>query len=280
MVGKSIHKKLTLVLFLFLAGFYFSTNNITQYPQQKVLSEKINTPKVDASIEAKPIKGNTETPKTVKLSKPHYVIVAYGDSMIETMGDGLDYLDKIFKEKYPDTTFKMYNYGIGGQNVFEGLSRFANSFNYKTRNYPSVANVKPDIIILGSFAYNPFSPHDRDRNWILMGELVSEAKKTGADVYLLAEIAPLSTGFGKGPHGANWSENLAHTQADHIIEILENSINLSRELNTGLINVYDASRVDSKYGKSIYVDPNDGIHPSIAGEELMAQVIANTIKLK
>ncbi len=215
-------------------------------------------------------------------SKPSYTIAVYGDSMVDTMGENLEYLQAALKRHYPGTTFYFYNYGIGSQNVEEGLNRFNNSFDYKTRHYPSLPSLHPDIIIVGSFAYNPFFPFDRDKHWNTLKKLVESAKSTGADVYMLSEIAPLKDGFGKGPNGVSWSEDALKIQSEHITQLLENSVYLAKDhLKVPSINTYSKTAViEGKYGSSIYTSSNDGIHPSDAGHKLTAELIASALRLR
>lgn len=213
--------------------------------------------------------------------KAEYSIAVFGDSMVDTMGENLEYLQIAMKSRYPNTTIRYYNYGIGSQNVVDGFARFKIPFNYKTRNFDSIPQLRPDIIIVGSFAYNIFTPHDKIKHWLALWNLVQEAKNTGSDVYMLAEIAPLKVGFGKGPGGVNWAEDNAHQHAGKITEQLENAVYLARDhLKVPLINAYSATKVDGKFGAKRFVDPNDGIHPSIEGHGLMAEMIAATIKLR
>lgn len=200
--------------------------------------------------------------------------------MVDTMGENLEYLDASLKTKYPQTSFKFYNYGIGGQNVADGLARFNQSFSSQTRNYPKIKDINADVIIIGSFAYNPFPNHDKNRHWSTLTQLVTEAKSTRASTYMLAEIAPKQTGFGQGPGGINWPPSLVGPHVEHIIEQLENTIALSKELNIPLINVYQKSLVGSRYGNPVYVNNHDGIHPSKEGHIFTANIIADIVKLK
>lgn len=213
-------------------------------------------------------------------SKTTYTIALYGDSMIDTMGESLDYLSKSLSFKYPKTAFKFYNLGIGSQNVEQGLTRWDEEFHYQNRNFPPIAQIRPDVIILGSFAYNPFPPHDRNRHYLKLKELVSYAKLLTQNVYILSEIAPLKEGFGKGPGGINWPQDLANKQAQNIVEQLENAINISKSENITLINAYKESLMEGKFGNPVYVSGHDGIHPSVEGHVLMANLIAKTISLK
>lgn len=213
--------------------------------------------------------------------KSSYSIAIFGDSMVDTMGENLEYLQVALKRRYPKIIFRYYNYGIGSQNVAEGLARFKIPLSYKTRNFDSIPQLRPDIIIIGSFAYNVFTPHDKVKHWLTLSQLIQEAKNTGSDVYMLAEIAPLKEGFGQGPNGVNWPASTSNEHAAKIVEQLENAIYLSRDhLKTPLIDVYHPSITEGKFGNKRYVDPNDGIHPSVAGQQLTAELIASKIKLR
>lgn len=220
----------------------------------------------------------TQTPK--KLKKNEYKIAVFGDSMVDTMGDDLPYLKDALKKKYPNTTFKLYNYGKGGETVDDGLARFKDPFSYSGRNYKSIIELNPDVIILGSFGYNPVVPYDRDHHWLTLTKLVEEAKETGADVYVLAENAPLRTDFGKGPKGVNWDSVSAYEHSGKIIQQIQNAISLSKNLNVLLIDVFDKTIVSNRTeGKKELVNTSDGIHPSKEGHEFIANEIVNTLVL-
>lgn len=227
--------------------------------------------------------GNTlgvSTTANPKPAKTSYSIAIYGDSFVDTMGENLEYLQGSLKRRYPNLTFNFYNYGIGSQNVQQGVERFDSAFDYKTRHYPPITSLHPDIIIIGSFGYNPFSPHDRNRHWQVLTQLVQKAKNTGSTVYMLAEVAPLKNGFGKGPGGVNWGDDAANLQAQHITQQLQNAVYLARDhLKVPLIDAYNPSTVDGTFGNPKYVNKNDGIHPSELGHQFMADLIAKTIKL-
>lgn len=283
---------LSIVVLLFASTFYPMFSNaktnelaaITTEPSISPTNEQVlgtNTEKVPSTTPAltatpTPIPSPTLTPTPT--GKPHkknsYTIAIYGDSMIDTMGERLEYLEHSLKASYPDVNFTLYNYGIGAQNVEMGLERWNNRLDYQDRHYPAITEVKPDIVIVGSFAYNPFSPYDRNRHWIGLTKLVQQAQTVSPHVYMLAEIAPLRSNFGKGPNGVNWDENTAYTHSGWIVEQLENVVGLSKTLQVPLIDVFDPSK-----GHPEYTNPSDGIHPSVAGHEFTADIITNTIKL-
>ncbi len=287
----NLPKKLLIFVFEIVAivtlvelNFYFSlTSNLNKIEKRVTFGNLLASPPkvLAAAVEATPAPTPIPTPKPPHLSKKTYSIAAIGDSMVETMGDSLEYLQPILKRKYPNTNFVLYNYGVGGENVERGLAMFDNEFSHLAKHYPPLPDVNPDILIVGSFAYNPFPPHNRDKHWSLLSDLIRRAEDSSGKVYVLAEIAPLERGFGRGPGGVNWPEDLAHTQALHIIEQLENAVGLGRTMGVDLVNVYSLSQLPgSKFGRPEYVDTNDGIHPSVAGQILTAQAIASKIQLR
>lgn len=225
-------------------------------------------------------KPTSEEPPVFTPARKSYKIAIIGDSMVDTMGERLEFLEHALKRRYPYTNFELYNYGTGAQTVDDGLGRFYSAFDYKDRHFAPLPAVAPDILIVASFAYNPFTPYDRDRHWIALSRLVEAAKGTSAQVYVLAENAPLKRDFGKGPLGVNWEESTAYEHATRIIEQLENAVGVARSLDVPLINAFYPSIVNGeKEGKRAYVNPGDGIHPSVAGHEFIANLIVSKIRL-
>ncbi len=222
----------------------------------------------------------TPTP-TLKPVKTLYKVAVFGDSMVDTMGQTLEYLENSLKKKYPDINFALYNYGQGSINVEQGLEKFNQQFSYSSRLFEPLPQLQADIIILGSFAYNPLTPHSRDAHWLGLTRLIEESEKTKSKVYLLAEIAPLRADFGRGPNGVNWSTQTRIEHSGKIIQQLENAVALSKILNVPLINVFERTYDrEKKEGRREYINFSDGIHPSVAGHKLTADLIAETIRLR
>lgn len=220
-------------------------------------------------------------PDSAEPSKDEYVIAVYGDSMVDTMGERLEYLEHELTKKYPHTHFDLYNYGMGSNNAEDGITRWGKPFHHMDRNYPPITEIEPDIIIIGSFAYNVFTPHNRDKHWLALTDLVQKSQQLTPDVYMLAEIAPLRRGFGFGPNGVNWSPATAYVHTGNIIEQLKNAIGLSQTLQVPLIDAYTPSLDgEREEGQSKYVNPSDGIHPSVAGHQFIAETIVKAIELK
>ena len=251
-------------------------------PSPQVQKETRTTVVISAAPTPTPSPSPSPTPAPSVRPVPNkqsYIIAAYGDSMVDTMGENLDYLDKQLMVRYPTTKFKFYNYGIGSQNIVEANKRFSEPFIYQARNYAPIDEINADIIIVSSFAYNPLFPYDKNIYLLALKDVLSKAKATGAKVYLLTEIAPIKEGFGKGVGGVNWDEAKVKEHVGYILQNLDASVALASQTNTPLINAYKKSQVDGRYGNKIYVGSHDGIHPSVEGEVFMADIIAETITL-
>lgn len=273
-------KTLLLLVFLLFAAFFLPQIYFNkQGENRRSVKSVIATPTTHTIPTLIPTLTPTINPTPlIVLKKASYTIAVFGDSMVDTMGENLEYLQKILDSKYPQANFNLYNYGIGGQNVEQGLARFESSFVNRERNFPPIPALVPDVLIIGSFAYNPFPTHDRNKHYTLLKDLITKAKNVSSHVYLLAEIAPLKTGFGKGKNGVNMSDTTASEQAIRIIEQLDDVINLSKAENIPLINVYYESRVDGSFGDPYFVNNDDGIHPSEAGHSFTARLIVEKIK--
>lgn len=247
-------------------------------PEGKILSAVVEEP-TPKKLSPTPTKKPTPTPSK-KLSKESYIIAIYGDSMVDTMGERLEYVEHELTRVYPGTTFNLYNYGIGGENVEMGLARWGLPFSNRDRNYPPITEINPDVIIMGSFSYNTFDPHDRERHRQGLRKIIAQAQGITPDVYLMAEIAPLGYGFGRGKNGPNMPYEAALDQSHRILEQLDDSLALSGELNIPVIDVYSISQLNGRYGEKSNVNPDDGIHPSVEGHLLTARVIVETLNLK
>ena len=211
------------------------------------------------------------------ISSKTATIAIYGDSMVDTMGTGLPYLETSLRNYYPQVNFKLLNYGIGAQTVEQGLAGFDQNYNYKDRQYDSITNSGADIIIIESFAYNPLGEEGLDTQWIALSQMVEKARATGAQVMLLATIAPTKTDFGQGPGGVNWPADIAWQHAETINRYLENTVKLASSLNVPLIDAYHASLLSNGEGNPSFINNHDHIHPSVAGHQFVAGLIAETI---
>lgn len=273
-----------MLIFVFIAFFLLTKDSYKRSSNKELVKSALVTPTIQTTptptITLTPTPTPIPVPTIIALKKASYTIAVFGDSMVDTMGDKLEFLEKSLSGKYHETKFNLYNYGIGGQNVEQGLARFESTFNNKERQYPPLPTLSTDVIIIGSFAYNPFSPHDKNKHYTLLSQLVAKAKNITPNTYLLAEIAPLKTGFGKGKNGVNWTDDERYQHAVKIIEQLDDAVSVSSLHNIRLINAYYESRIDGQFGDSYYINPDDGIHPSAAGHAFMANFITQSLEFE
>jgi hypothetical protein len=234
------------------------------------------------SILAKPTPSPapTQTPEPEREKRDFYIIAAIGDSMIDTMGLGLDYLADELQKKYPDKKMVFYNYGIGAESLEDALDRFDKPYENLGRTQESLADLKPDVLIVGSYSYNPPFPYDSQKQTDSLTSLLGKGKTVSDNVYLLVEIAPLQYGFGNGPGGVNWEAGKANEHSVNIAGLLNSAIETGSSSGVKVVNVYKESVVSgTQFGQKIYVSPHDNIHPSVEGQVLTAKILAEQIEL-
>lgn len=205
-------------------------------------------------------------------------IAIFGDSMVDTMATGLPYLQTALSNYYPNIDFVLLNYGVGAQNVEAGLARVNQSHSYNDRHYQPLTNPgAANIVIIGSFSYNPFSDKDINYHWVKLAELVNAVKNSGKKVLLLAENAPAKAEFGSGPNGINWPQDTSWQHGQKISQYLESATKLAPSIGVGLIDCYHPSLLSNGEGSQTYINQTDHIHPSVAGHQFIAQKIAERI---
>lgn len=289
---------LTSLMFIFFRNNIAGQNKFQAYSQlhelvtmnaanneTKVLGEAVSPtptpmPTMLLTLRTVPVAVPTSMP-VISLSKNQYTIAVYGDSMEDTMGERLEYLEIALQKRYPTVNFRLYNYGRGSQNVEDAYGRLGDSFQHQDRNYPPLAEIDPDVIVVGTFAYNPFWPHSVAKHTEYLTKLLKYMKTVSGNTYLLAEIAPAKNQFGQGPGGVNWSEIDSYIQATNIIALLENGIRVAEDLQIPVVDAFTPSIVGAdKSGNLDFINVYDHIHPSKEGHEYLANLVGEKIRLE
>jgi len=206
-------------------------------------------------------------------------IAVLGDSMVDTMGPGLPYLEKALRNYYPNYQFNLLNYGAGGTNIEYGIIRLTSDYDYLGKRIPSLVSASPDIVIVESFAYNPWGGQksDLDHHWLALARMVDILKSKGhAKIIFLATIAANKVNFGAGPNGVNWSKAQAWEHADKINKYLDNTVKFAQSQNIPIIDAFHPSLAHDD-GNLIFINPGDHIHPSVAGCQFIANLIAQKL---
>lgn len=221
----------------------------------------------------------SEKNKRTNPVKGELTVAVLGDSMVDTMGPSLPYLEKALKNYYPEFHFHLLNYGAGGTNIDYGVQRLTQPYEYLGKTIPALVSTKPDIVIVESFAYNPWGAEksDLDRHWLAMAKVIDILKsQTQAKILFLATIAPNKANFGAGPNGINWAKDQAWQHAEKINLYLENSVRFAQSQNIPVVDAYHPSLVAGD-GNLAYINASDHIHPSVSGCQFIANLLAQKL---
>ncbi len=259
-------------------GNIFPTVN----PKPHVSFSQLPTPTI-ALPEILGITTDEATPSPAILSrttkKQSVTIALLGDSMIDTLGPNVPDLQNVLHETYPKTTFTLLNYGVGGTNIDYGLERITNNYTYLGSNIPALVAKNPDIVVVESFGYNPysFSEGALDKQWLQLAHIVDMIKKElpGSKIVIAATIAPDSKTFGDGALSWDIEGKTHHTTV--IKSYLENAVRFAKSQRLPLADAYHPSLDSSKNGKEEYINQGDHIHYSEAGRVFFTKKIADAI---
>lgn len=214
-------------------------------------------------------------------------IVATGDSMTQTAGDGCPALTTELARKYPDKKFEIINQGVGGTRAGYGLWRMTNEYEVDKKKFSPLVSLNPDIVILESFAYNNATDgllndegliHFRDMHYKMV-ETIRE--KTDAVIIFVVTIAPDVNHFIENvPCFYNTPKSILKSMAEERMRYLEEAIKIAGELELPLVNVYAATLAAQADGTplSTFINPEDCIHPNEKGHELTAHLIVEVMK--
>ena len=221
----------------------------------------------------------------MQIDKNKIRIVATGDSMTETFGEGMPILAVALKKQWPDKTFEMINHGVGGTRVGYGLWRLNNEYKVKGKICSPLLSLNPNIVLLESFAYNNATDglnnmglnHFKDMHTKIVERLRQE---THAIIIFVVTFAPDLDHFLESvPVFYNTPLPIRRKMAEERIVYLKEAIKLAKELNLPLANVYQTSLENAKKGipLSENINPDDWIHPSETGLKLVSEEIVKTL---
>ncbi len=208
-----------------------------------------------------------------------YTIAVLGDSMVDTLGPDVPHLKASLRQRYPGVGFTLLNYGVGGKNIENGIFRLTSDYDYLDRHIPSLVSQKPDIVVVESFAYNPFieAEGEVNRHWLALAKVVDILRQhlPNVDIVIAATIAPNSQIFGDG--ALHWNSTQKREKTDRINALLINAIRFAQSQRLPLADVMTPSRLADGNGNPDYINPGDRIHYSDAGRELFGKVVAKAI---
>lgn len=240
--------------------------------EENILVEETPTPSPTPSATPIPIRSTRKKVMTIAL---------LGDSMTDTLGPDAPHLKKQLQNTYPNTTFVIKNYGVGGKPIDDGLERITNGYSYLGNSYPALFSVSPDVVVIESFAYNPTGDGQGglDHHWLDLATAVDRIRGAipGVRIVIAATIAPNAGVFGDGAPGIAFSPEDKVRRTTTIKSYLDTTVKFAKSEHLPLADAFHASMDSSGNGKLMYINGGDHIHYSDSGSSLMGSKIAGSI---
>lgn len=283
-VPKKSSKKLFIFVFLFfltIAGmlsYLLGAKNATQ--ETPIIS---NTP-TPTVIKDEPL-GTYILPQIPK--KDVYIIFMVGDSMTEALGPFggkiTEYINELYESTPGNQRIVIDNYAKGSTNLLGVQDVMKQKLTVGDKVLEPLLDREFDLILIESFGYNPLSQLGQEEGLKqqekTLDEIMRLLTKThpNSAIVFVATIAPNKANYGEtSSPGTSLAEREA--QAVERMEYIKNHISYAKEHNIPLIDIYTKSLTpDGTDGEIKNINPDDHIHPSFAGVELISQEIANFI---
>ena len=251
---------------------------IPYLPSSLNLVLSVPTP-IPTQIQSNQVLGVSQNLPAIGGEEQFVSLALLGDSMIDTLSS--DIIQNSLKKLFPSLKFNIYNYGYGATNIESGLLRLTQKSTYLSEDYPPILDLKPDLIVVESFAYNNFgnSTTGLERQRLALEQVVNtiKTKSPGTQIILAATIAPDSLNFTNGIKNLRLT-SLEKTEKSNTIKLyLQNLINFAREFNLSLVDAYHPSLKNGE-GLSELISSSDHLHPSALGAEFFSDLLANTIQ--
>lgn len=220
------------------------------------------------------------TTPTIPKKETYYSLIL-GDSMEDALGPNANPLREKLIEYYPENEFVNYNYGFGSTNILSLKDRLNALTNYRGESYPPALTLDFDLVLFGSFAYNPLSEFPLEEGLKKQNEALDENIKKirearpRAVIVFLTPIAPSKEKYGEGVVEMTRAER--RQNAEERIAYIKNHIEYANKNSYPVIDIYEKSLKGNGEVDLKYINPDDYIHPSAEGLDMMARTIADFI---
>jgi lysophospholipase L1-like esterase len=215
------------------------------------------------------------------ITTPYYVIAFLGDSMTYALGPHGGNFTEVMKSRFPKHDFIVSNYAVPATNILSIPERLNQPTKVWDVTFPPLLKWDYDVLIIESFGYNPLSQYSLDEGLQRQTEIIEQTvkqlirEKPDSLIIFLATIAPSRSHYARNV--LNLSDTERQTQVNERIAYIENHIQFAQTHNIPVINVFEKSLSENGEVNLIYIDPNDYIHPSQKGVELIANEMAKFI---
>lgn len=210
-----------------------------------------------------------------------YLTMLVGDSIVGSLGPNAQLLRQHLIELYPNHEFLNYNYGFGSTSIETLPERLTKDTVYKEQNYRPILSHGFDLIIIESFGYNPLSKENEAEGLAKHMNILDESiklvikERPETIVAIMTPVAPNRNYLAKGVYDISTEERTKW--ANERIVYIESVIDYANENQIPLINIYEKSLTSEGDGDLKYINPDDYIHPSAEGVDLISRTIAQFI---
>ena len=208
-------------------------------------------------------------------------ITIVGDSMVDTLGPEVGGLGNKLRVTYPATTFTIINHGVGAENIDSGLTRLTNGYTYLGTPRPSVISQKPDVIIIESFGYNPYSFDEGalTKHWLQLAAMVDVIiqQLPETKIMIAATIAPNWNVFGDGAPFLSFSPEGKKQKVETIKLYIDNAVKFAKSQKLPLADAFHPTLDSTGNGKLGYINGGDHIHYSDSGRSYMASILSSAL---
>jgi len=232
----------------------YQTNVVVATPSPSVLGVSTTSPAIPTNVggEGKMI-----------------TIAVLGDSMIQTLGPDMLPLKKSLQKYFPEHAFYLANFGQSATTIDKAANKL-----------PDIIALKPDIVVVESFAYNNFgnTQSGYDLQWQNLSNITSKIKASlpNTKIVLSTTIAPNSVTFANGVKDMNLSALDKVERTKTIKLYLQNLVKFATSQGFPLANAYQSSLVHNE-GNPQLISSTDFLHPSESGKNFFSEILASTL---
>lgn len=220
----------------------------------------------------------TQAPTSIGGNGQLTTIALLGDSMIDTLN--LDHLQSSLQQYFPNRKFEIFDYGVGSSDIEYALYRLKNDYRYQGQLHKALLSLKPDIIVIESFAYNNFgnTQDGFNRQWLALGAITTEIKNNLPDtkILLTSTIAPQSSHFANGS-GTTYTAIEKIEKTSTIKLYLQKLNNFASSQGFPLADAYTPSLDSKGQGLTDLISSSDHIHPSELGSQFFSDIISRAL---
>ncbi len=219
-----------------------------------------------------------------KTKKSEYKIFMLGDSMTDALGPhGGEFSENInLLYKKNGIGIIIDNYASPSSNILSLDQNMRKEIRSWDVDFKPMLDQDFDLVLIESFGYNPLSQFGitdgiKEQNTALGKTLTTIINNNPeASIVFVATIAPDKQTYNAANNPGSTIQERTE-QADERIIYLKNHISYAKFHNIPVVNIFEKSLSNQGDGNTKYINPDDNIHPSAVGIELISKELADFI---